>query len=375
MTSCAVVYEIIEKLDLHEFDFFIVKHKARLNWRQEFPSFYEKIENLESGIQFDKDDLLPVKGECFKDINIIEDLCGDQESLLSISSLVKSKEGRKFHLPMMNLHIDYPLPLENLNVALKKIIDNQYTLLKTDRYYHVYSNFLMEREEWRDWNLKFLMTDSLVSPRYIGHSLKRGYNLLRINSTETIKKNIPFSILGDSTFNNDIAQFAITKHGYQRRKSGEMYFNHLFEVQYITKSILLELNYDIENQRAKDILTACLLHDLIEDTNTDYEDILEFTNENVTYIVQQLSNDKRLPRDIRENLYLNAISKSSLDIQIIKLADILSNLRDVKHSKNREWKVIFCNKSLKFLKKINNKLSKLSEYEEAMAIINKIING
>jgi hypothetical protein len=50
---------------------------------------------------------------------------------------------------------------------------------------------VLSESAWKTWSLGFLMIDAIVSPRYVGHSLQRGFNLLRLNAAETIKTTVP----------------------------------------------------------------------------------------------------------------------------------------------------------------------------------------
>lgn len=372
MNSVEVIYEVVQKLNLYQYEFNLVSHKARLNWRQEFPSFYDKIDNVNSGIQFDKDKLIALKGKEFADSKFIEEHTSTQEPLLSVASIVKSQDGKELHIPMMNLHFDYPLSFDQLKLILNKIVGDNYALVKTDRFYHVYGNELLTAEEWKLWNLKFLMIDSIVSPRYIGHSLERGYNLLRINSTNKIKTTTPFVVSDNQIAPTNVELFAIVKHGYQKRKGGEMYFHHVFEVEKISRNIINHLNYDFDEEEINNISMASILHDTIEDTGADYEDIIELTNRKVADLVKTLSNDKRIPKPLREKDYLKTISGSNLDAQIIKLADILSNLRGIKGSEDQKWRIEFCKKCSLFLKNLKSEIKELDEYKEAFKIIKEI---
>ncbi len=372
MTSVEVIYKMIQNQNLFEYEFYLVSHRVRLNWRQEHPSFYDKINNVTSGIHFDKDKLIPIKGKEFADSKFIHQHTSTHKPLLSVASVVKSQNGRFHHLPMMNLHYDYPLSFDQLQVVLNKIIGVNYILLKTDRYYHIYGKMLITQEEWKLWNLKFLMVDSIVSPRYIGHSLERGYNLLRINSTNRIKTTTPFIVSDNQIALTDVQLFAIVKHGNQKRKGGEMYFHHIFEVDKISRNIIKQLNHKYDEQELNNISMASILHDTIEDTGTDFEDIVEQSNRKVADLVKTLSIDKRIPKSLREREYLNAISNSSLDVQIIKLADILSNLKGIRGTEDKKWRVDFCNKCSSFLNILRSELKELNEFQESVNIIEKI---
>ena len=370
MKALSILNKMIMDLDLMEFNFHMVSHTARLNWRQEHSFFYDKIKNIATGIKFDKDEITTISGQEITTSNVVQNHTSKDNPLLSISSLIVSPDGKEYHLPMMNLHLDYPLELIQLKKALNEIMGSKYYLLKTDRFFHVYGEKLMTSKEWKKFNLEFLMIDSIESPRYIGHSLERGYNLLRLNSTHQFKVVTPHLVSEKIEGILDVEIFAITKHGNQRRKGGEMYFHHLFEVKRICQNILSKIDSQLDESTVQNIYKAAILHDTIEDTQADYEDILNLTNERVADIVRCLSNDKRIPKNKRESIFLKTIATSELDVQIIKLADILSNLKGIIGSENEKWILEFCAKSKIFLENLTIELHALEEFKEAMQIIN-----
>ena len=82
----------------------------------------------------------------------------------------------------------------------------------------------------------------------------------------------------------------------------------------------------------EDILCAAWLHDTIEDTNTDFDDIHERFGRNVAIMVSSVSKDKRLPKSMREQLYIKQLQEASWQTQLIKLCDISSNLKNLENS-------------------------------------------
>jgi (p)ppGpp synthase/HD superfamily hydrolase len=78
-------------------------------------------------------------------------------------------------------------------------------------------------------------------------------------------------------------------------------------------------------------LATAALHDTIEDTPADYDDLHEAFGENVAYWVSLLTKDMRLPDSSREQAYEEALASAPWQVYICKLADIFDNLTDCVH--------------------------------------------
>lgn len=373
MTSLEIIRSIIinNKLESHTFE--LVAHRAEINWRQKFESFREKINNIESGILFDEYEPIKILGEVFLEEFALDKFITNEAPILSISSRVTDRNSNIVHLPLMNLHLDYYLSKDQIFSAINRIAHFKFHLVTTDRYFHVYGERLINEIEWKEWNIKFLMVDALVSPRYVGHSLQRGFNLLRLNSTKAIKKNIPYVLSDENSNLSNVRLFALIKHGNQKRRSGQMYFIHLFEVEEIAKKIISELELKIDSEFLNDILSASLLHDTIEDTYTDFEDLVDLCNFRVATFVSLLSNDKRIPSEERQIEYKRRLKQADIYVHIIKLADIYSNLKGLSGSEGKEWIESFAKKSRSYMELLNSKLHATSVYNESQEIINKIL--
>jgi guanosine-3',5'-bis(diphosphate) 3'-pyrophosphohydrolase len=76
---------------------------------------------------------------------------------------------------------------------------------------------------------------------------------------------------------------------------------------------------------------TALLHDTIEDTTTDRDDLIELFGAEVADWVSALSKDKRLLDDEREAAYMRTLVTAPPAVKICKLADIFDNLLDSQH--------------------------------------------
>lgn len=76
------------------------------------------------------------------------------------------------------------------------------------------------------------------------------------------------------------------------------------------------------------ILAAALLHDTIEDTSADYDDLLEHFGSEVADLVATLTKDQRMPEGAREQAYHDQLAAGSWKARMIKLADVYDNVND-----------------------------------------------
>jgi len=115
--------------------------------------------------------------------------------------------------------------------------------------------------------------------------------------------------------------FAGRAHLGQLRKDGKTpYVSHVFRVA-MTLSQLFGV-------KEEEILTAAVLHDTIEDTTTDFDDIEERFGLRVAEWVALLSKDMRMPHGKREDAYLRQLAQAPYEVKLIKLADMYDNLLD-----------------------------------------------
>ena len=125
--------------------------------------------------------------------------------------------------------------------------------------------------------------------------------------------------------------FAAEAHRNQRRKGAaqEPYLNHLVEV--------LDLVVQESNGTDTDLLIAAILHDVVEDTPTSYENIAAKFGERVAQIVRENSDDMSLPKAERRRARIADMPLKSKEARLVKMADVISNLRAIAVSPPAGW--------------------------------------
>jgi len=125
--------------------------------------------------------------------------------------------------------------------------------------------------------------------------------------------------------------FAARKHSKQRRRDAEgtPYINHPIAVMRLLSS---EAGID-----DLETLTAAVLHDTIEDTDTTREELETLFGTEVSLIVCEVSDDKSLSKGERKRLQVEHAASLSYKARLVKLADKTCNLRDLLHTPPVEW--------------------------------------
>ena len=128
-------------------------------------------------------------------------------------------------------------------------------------------------------------------------------------------------------------RFAAEKHRNQRRKDQEAspYINHPIAVAEIL----------FQQGGVMDIVTLVggILHDTIEDTETTLEELETHFGGEVRAVVQEVSDDKNLPKEERKRLQIENAKDASERARLIKLVDKICNLQDIIASPPANWAV------------------------------------
>lgn len=132
------------------------------------------------------------------------------------------------------------------------------------------------------------------------------------------------------------ATFAADKHRDQRRKdqAASPYINHPLAVA----NVLANETEGIGESYGEAIVAA-LLHDTIEDTKTTAVELEAQFGDLVTQIVEEVTDDKLLPKKERKRLQIEHAAFLSHQAKLVKLADKICNLRDMANSPPHDWPV------------------------------------
>jgi len=127
------------------------------------------------------------------------------------------------------------------------------------------------------------------------------------------------------------AAFAAEKHRNQRRKGADAspYINHPIAVA----------NVLANEAGITDVptISAALLHDTIEDTDTTAEELRRLFSDEIAAIVLEVTDDKSLQKADRKRLQIEHAPHLTLRAKLVKLADKICNVRDIRRTPPADW--------------------------------------
>ena len=125
--------------------------------------------------------------------------------------------------------------------------------------------------------------------------------------------------------------FAAHKHRDQRRKdpAASPYINHPIA--------LADVLVNEGGVTDVEVLSAALLHDTVEDTDTTHEELVEAFGPRIARIVAEVTDDKELTKAERKRLQVEHAAQLSPEAKLVKLADKICNLRDVAERAPSSW--------------------------------------
>lgn len=127
--------------------------------------------------------------------------------------------------------------------------------------------------------------------------------------------------------------FAAEKHRDQRRKdvAASPYINHP-----IALANVLANEGGVTNLTA---LCAAVLHDTVEDTDTTEQELIQRFGSDIASVVMEVTDDKSLDKARRKEMQVEHAPHLSYAARLVKLADKISNLRDILASPPADWPV------------------------------------
>lgn len=118
-------------------------------------------------------------------------------------------------------------------------------------------------------------------------------------------------------------KFAAEKHVSQRRKGCDQipYINHPIKV--------VQVLHKIGNETDDELLSAAVLHDVLEDTCATEQELRERFGDKVTDWVIEVTDDMTLTYDDRKRYQIKKAQGLSAGAKKIKIADKISNIQDI----------------------------------------------
>lgn len=129
------------------------------------------------------------------------------------------------------------------------------------------------------------------------------------------------------------AEFAAHKHRRQCRKgeSARPYVGHCIEVA--------RLIAEVGKVDDANVLAAALLHDTVEDTDTTPDELQAEFGPEIAKLVAEVTDDKGLEKQARKDAQVEHAPHLSDGAKVIKLADKISNVREIGVDPPVDWNV------------------------------------
>ncbi len=129
------------------------------------------------------------------------------------------------------------------------------------------------------------------------------------------------AVMFDTSLWQQASAFAARAHRHQLRRDGRTpYYSHCVRV-----AMTVALKFGCTDDK---VLAAALLHDVIEDTQADYDDVLDHFGPEVADLVAAMTKDMRLVESQREPAYDAQLAEGPWEARLVKLADVYDNLSD-----------------------------------------------
>ena len=149
-------------------------------------------------------------------------------------------------------------------------------------------------------------------------------------------------------------QFAALKHREQKRKDGKTpYIIHPISVAMILA--------EIGGVDDPEILSAALLHDTIEDTDTSAQELDKEFGPRIRIIVEELTDNNQLTISQRRQLQIDNAPHLSKDATLVKIADKTSNVSDVIKNPPPEWNQKRCTEYVDRTEAVINNCQKVNQ--------------
>lgn len=162
--------------------------------------------------------------------------------------------------------------------------------------------------------------------------------------------------------------YARQQHAGQTRSDGSPYLNH-------PERVAVAVSRFADTHDLDSLISAALLHDTIEDTDTTEEDLKRLFGGLVASIVKELTSDKDEIAKVGKTEYLSkkmaAMSSFAL---IVKLADRLDNVSDIRTAKSVSWRNKYKRETIEILDYIEKNRVLEPSHQKIIQLIREKLN-
>jgi guanosine-3',5'-bis(diphosphate) 3'-pyrophosphohydrolase len=129
----------------------------------------------------------------------------------------------------------------------------------------------------------------------------------------------------------EVCFFAADKHQIKPRKNEKAtpYINHPLEV-----AKYLAIGGGVTST---EILSAAVLHDVLEDTGVSYEELHLLFGKQIADIVLEVTDDKKLSKKERKQKQVEKMKNASLGAKTVKIGDKISNVKSCFEDPPKSW--------------------------------------
>ena len=129
-------------------------------------------------------------------------------------------------------------------------------------------------------------------------------------------------------------KMATDAHAGQTRSGGDPYISHPVRVAAIIAKYK-------KSHKLDELISAAYLHDTVEDTNLTHDDLVRLFGGLIASLVKELTSDPEKIAQLGKSQYL--ANKMTHEMTgwalIIKLADRLDNVKDIRTAKSPDWRL------------------------------------
>ena len=145
--------------------------------------------------------------------------------------------------------------------------------------------------------------------------------------------NVAMTITYPDIVSKSIAFVNVAHRGLTREYSKIPYVFHLFDVAKHASSYMQPMSLTQE-----EFMSACILHDTIEDTNATYDSLVTYFNKKIADVVLEVSRPKEQGNTFIDKYnYLKTFYNKSKEAIILKIADRICNVRDYQQEPSQSW--------------------------------------